>query len=245
MVMSENPQENGTAAAFAYLRKALDDATEMPETPTRTVAIRYLAEELQDLYGTAAALRKAELLRLHKAEPKLSLARLGALVGLTKGRVDQILKAAEDAVSGPPSTRPEPEVIVSAIVTSGRRVLISRRNDRTPPWAFIGGKIDPGESPADAAIREVKEETGLRIAAGAEIGRRIHPDTGRWMVYIEAMPEGGTDAFVGDTDELAEVRWVTPAEADKLTGNMIYEPVRAYLRRKLRRNAQGTRPAEN
>lgn len=240
--MGENPQENGTAAAFATLREALDEATDMPPSPAKTAAIRYLAEELQDVYGTAAALRKAELLRIHKADPKLSLAQLGALVGLTKGRVDQIIKAAEKevAASGPPSTRPEREVIVSAIVISGRRVLISRRNDRNPPWAFIGGKIGPGESPADAAVREVKEETGLRISAGNEIGRRVHPVTGRWMVYIAATPEGGTDAFVGDTEELAEVRWVTPAEADKLTGNQIYEPVRAHLRRVTRRNVGGT-----
>jgi 8-oxo-dGTP diphosphatase len=239
--MGENPQENGTAAAFATLRKALDDATDMPPSAAKTAAIRYLAEELQDVYGTATALRKAELLHLHEADPKLSFAQLGSLVGLTKARVDQIIRAAEAEAGGPPSTRPEPEVIVSAIVTSGRKVLISRRNDRNPPWAFIGGKIGPGESPADAAVREVKEETGLRITAGAEIGRRLHPVTKRWMVYIAATPEGGTDAFVGDTEELAEVRWVSPAEADKLTGNQIYEPVRIHLRRVTRRNGGGVR----
>lgn len=235
--MGENPQENGTVAAFATLRKALNDATDMPPSQAKTVAIRYLAEELQDLYGTAAALRRAELLYLRKADPKLSLSQLGALVGLTKGRVDQILKAAAtEAAQGKPSTTPEPEVIVSAIVISGRRVLFSRRrNEPDLPWAFIGGKIGPGESPADAAIREVKEETGLRIAAGEEIGRRIHPVTGRWVVYIAAAPEGGTDVFVGDAEELAEVRWVTPAEADRLTGGTIYEPVRVYLRRKTRK----------
>jgi hypothetical protein len=51
------------------------------------------------------------------------------------------------------------------------------------------------------------------------------------MVYIAATPAGGTDAFVGDTEELAEGRWVSPAGADKLTGNQIYEPVRIHLRR--------------
>jgi 8-oxo-dGTP diphosphatase len=238
--MGENPQDNGTSAAFATLRQALDDAADMPPSPSKTAAIRYLAEELQDVYGTATALRKAEVLRLHEDDPKLTYTEIGTRTGITKGRVDQILKAArEEAASGPRSDRPEPEVIVSAIVTSGRRVLFSRRrNEPDLPWAFIGGKIGPGESPADAAVREVKEETGLRIAAGEEIGRRLHPVTGRWVVYIAAMPEGGTDVFVGDTEELAEVRWVTPAEADKLTGNTIYEPVRVHLRRVTRRNGR-------
>lgn len=43
--------------------------------------------------------------------------------------------------------------------------------------------------------------------------------------------EGGTDAFVGDTEELAKGRWVSPAGADKLTGNQIYEPARTHLGR--------------
>jgi 8-oxo-dGTP pyrophosphatase MutT (NUDIX family) len=236
--MAENPQENGASAAFATLRKALDDAADMPPSPAKTAAIRYLAEEIQDIYGTATALRKAEVLRLREDDPKLTFAQIGTAVGVTKGRVDQILKAAqkEAAADGPPSDRPERPVIVSAIVTSGRNVLISRRrHEPNLRWAFIGGEIEPGESPADAAVREVKEETGLRITAGKEIGRRIHPVTARWIVYIEAIPKGETDAFVGDTEELAEVRWVTPAEADKLTGNQIYEPVRVHLRRKTRR----------
>jgi 8-oxo-dGTP pyrophosphatase MutT (NUDIX family) len=239
--MGKNPQDNGTAAAFATLRQALDDAADMPPSAAKTAAIRYLAEEVQDIYGTATALRKAELLHLHETDSKLSFAELGSLVGLTKARAAQILNAAqkEAAASGPPSDRPERPVIVSSIVTSGRRVLISRRrNEPDLPWAFIGGEIEPGESPADAAVREVKEETGLRIAAGEEIGRRIHPRTGRWIVYIAATPQGGTDAFVGDTEELAEVRWVTPAEADKLTDNTIYEPVRVHLRRMARRNGR-------
>jgi hypothetical protein len=46
-----------------------------------------------------------------------------------------------------------------------------------------------------------------------------------------AIRRRGTNAFVGDTEELAEGRWVSPAGADKLTGNQIYEPVRIHLRR--------------
>jgi NADH pyrophosphatase NudC (nudix superfamily) len=124
-------------------------------------------------------------------------------------------------------------VVVAAVVTSHAKVLIARRNDGQPPWTFIAGRIEPGESAADTAVREAQEETGLRVCAGGIIGRRIHPRTGRAMVYVSARPTHGTDVFVGDTAELAEVRWVTFAEVDELMGGTIYEPVRAHLRNTL------------
>ena len=93
--------------------------------------------------------------------------------------------------SSPPSDelRAKPP-IVAAIVTSDRGVLLSRRNDREPEWGFITGEQDAvkEENPADTAVREVKEETGLRIVAGDEIGRRVHPVTNRLMVYVAAKP---------------------------------------------------------
>jgi 8-oxo-dGTP diphosphatase len=51
--------------------------------------------------------------------------------------------------------------LVAAIVTSRRGVLITLRLGGVLPWGFVTGKIEPGESRADAAAREVKEETGL------------------------------------------------------------------------------------
>ncbi len=125
--------------------------------------------------------------------------------------------------------------VVAAIVTSDRGVLVGRRNDGKPPWTFIAGEQDAvqDESPEDTAVREVKEETGLRIQAGEVIGQRVHPKTGRAMIYIAAAPTHGTDVFVGDEDELAEVRWVGLAEADELMGGMIFEPVREHLAREL------------
>jgi hypothetical protein len=61
----------------------------------------------------------------------------------------------------------------------------------------------------------------------------MHPKTGHRMVYVAAAPTHGTDMFVGDEQELAEVRWISLEEADDLMGGAIYEPVRAYLRRAL------------
>jgi 8-oxo-dGTP pyrophosphatase MutT (NUDIX family) len=124
--------------------------------------------------------------------------------------------------------------VVAAIVTSDLGVLVGRRNDGKPPWTFIAGEQDAvkDENPADTAVREVKEETGLRVQVGEVIGERVHPKTHRRMIYMAAKPTHGTDVFVGDEDELAEVRWIGLAEADELLPGM-FEPVREHLAREL------------
>lgn len=128
---------------------------------------------------------------------------------------------------------PEPQPVAAAIVTSPLGVLVGRRHDGKPPWTFIAGEVEPGESIADAAVREVKEETGLLVAAAPrEIGRRVHPKTGRTMIYLACTPTEGTDVVVGDEDELAEVRWISLTEADKLLPGL-FEPVREHLQETL------------
>ena len=123
--------------------------------------------------------------------------------------------------------------IVAAIVTSRLGVLVARRHDGQPLWTFIAGEIESGEDPADAAVREVKEETGLRVQVPGVIGRRVHPRTGREMAYLAARPTRGTRAFVGDEQELTEVRWVDLAQAEELMGGTIFDPVRNHIRETL------------
>lgn len=124
--------------------------------------------------------------------------------------------------------------VVAAIVTSDLGVLVGRRNDGSPPWTFPAGEQDvvKDDLPENTAVREVKEETGLRVQAGDVIGERVHPRTGRRMIYVAATPIRGTDVFVGDEEELAEVRWASLAEANALLPTM-YERVREYLAREL------------
>jgi 8-oxo-dGTP pyrophosphatase MutT (NUDIX family) len=146
-----------------------------------------------------------------------------------------------------PADKPQYPAVAVAIVTSRLGVLAGRRNDGQPPWTFIAGKCEAGESPADTIVREVKEETGLLIKPGVTIGERIHPRTGKHLVYVAATPAtrgpGGRDVFVGDEDELAEVRWLTLADADQLMPDM-FAPVQAHLRRVLSSaQAKGQRKA--
>ena len=51
----------------------------------------------------------------------------------------------------------------AVVVDDGGRVLLGCRAD-TGKWSLPAGAIDPGEQPADAAVREVYEETRLHIA---------------------------------------------------------------------------------
>jgi hypothetical protein len=82
-------------------------------------------------------------------------------------------------------------------------------------------------------VREVKEETGCLVRAGNTIGERVHPQSGRRMIYMAAAPVHGTDVSVGDEAELAEVRWVSLPDADQLLPAM-FSPVGEYLARELR-----------
>ncbi|NLF04682.1 MAG: NUDIX domain-containing protein [Actinomycetales bacterium] len=107
------------------------------------------------------------------------------------------------------------------------RVLLSHL---APPggdvWTLPGGGIDPGEDPRDAAVREVLEETGLRVELEELIGvdSIVMPAADRapglpdmhWIriVYRAHVTGGELCAEVdGSTDGAA---WHTPAELDAL-----------------------------
>lgn len=101
--------------------------------------------------------------------------------------------------------------IAAAIVVHGGRVLIVRRrvSEGQLSWQFPAGEVEPGETREDAAVRETQEETGLTVEAVKLLGERVHPPkTGRLMSYTACQILGGT-AHVADTEELAELAWVT------------------------------------
>jgi 8-oxo-dGTP diphosphatase len=130
--------------------------------------------------------------------------------------------------------------VVTAIVTSDRGVLVGQRRDGKPPWTFIAGEQRLDERPEQTAEREVKEEAGgLKVHVGEKIGERVHPKTGRLMIYMAARPTHGTEVVVGNPVELTAVDWVSLAKADELMADM-FGPVREHLARELGEAIDGT-----
>ena len=219
--------EAAISDALAAVEAIRDNDTAMRESISLTEALRLAVI-------AAGELRAVIAVRMRESR-RLSFAELGEIMGVTRARAAEIVRKGTAVASGREAKVPEPQPVVAAIVVSPLGVLVGRRNDGKPPWTFIAGEIEPGESPADAAVREVKEETGLVVAHGGIVGRRVHPKTGRTMIYMSARPTHGTDIFVGDEDELAEVRWVSLAEADELMQPYgMFDKVHAYLERALR-----------
>ena len=63
----------------------------------------------------------------------------------------------------------------AAILDKDRRVLLTRRTDNGQ-WCLPGGRMESGESAAEACEREVFEETGLNVRVKRLVGVYSHPD---------------------------------------------------------------------
>jgi len=127
-----------------------------------------------------------------------------------------------------------PPIAAAVIVKDGEVLMVRRRvKEGALSWQFPAGEVEPGESGDDAAVRETREETGLTVRAASQLGSRVHPNTGRTMMYVACEIVDGT-AYVADEEELAEVAWCDRAT---LTANVpypFYGPVQEHLDANLR-----------
>lgn len=128
----------------------------------------------------------------------------------------------------------QPAIAAAIIVDQERVLLVCRREaEGSLLWTFPSGKVEAGETGEDAAVRETREEVGLDVAAVKTLGERIHPSTGRRMIYVVCEPLAG-EAYVADADELAAVEWCDRAQVSELVPFPFFPPVQEYLDTHLR-----------
>lgn len=122
-----------------------------------------------------------------------------------------------------------PSVAVMIRDAEGRLLLVRDRD--TGLWQTVGGAMDPGEQPADAAVREAFEETGLVIEPVRILGVHAGP------LFELTYPNGDVVAYVGISfaarvvggterpchDEVDRLGWFAEAEAMAL-------PIAAHTR---------------
>ena len=112
--------------------------------------------------------------------------------------------------------------VTAVVLDDAGRVLLGRRADNGR-WALITGIIDPGEQPADAAVRECLEETGVEVVperlTGVTVSDLITHGNGDQAQYLELTflcRAVGGEARVND-DESLEVAWF---DRDALPGDL-------------------------
>ena len=110
------------------------------------------------------------------------------------------------------------DVFVCRHGQAGLSVLVLRRGEGTRctgAWEVVHGRIEPDERPEDAAVREVREETGLAVDRLYNVTCQtfyLHRlSTVQVAVVFVAFVGPGGEALLGEEHDSAE--WLTPAEA--------------------------------
>ncbi|MBT2677324.1 (deoxy)nucleoside triphosphate pyrophosphohydrolase [Streptomyces sp. ISL-14] len=104
-------------------------------------------------------------------------------------------------------------IVVGAALVEGGRLLAARRSapeELAGRWELPGGKVEPGETPEAALVRELREELGV----DAEVVERV---PGQWplkppyvlRVWMARLPGGDQPKPLQDHDML---RWLAPGE---------------------------------
>lgn len=111
-----------------------------------------------------------------------------------------------------------PVLVVAAVCFDGPRVLLTQRPAGTHlagHWEFPGGKIEPGESPEEALVRELREECGVAVAVGPilEVTHWRYPAKSVLLLFYEARITAGEVRHLG----VAAHTWATREALDRYT----------------------------
>ena len=108
---------------------------------------------------------------------------------------------------------------VGAVVTDeqGRLLLIKREHEPGAGlWSIPGGRIEPGETDAEALVREMFEETGLVVEVGPLIGRVQRPGLAGAVIDIADYAVTVTGGTLRPGDDAADARWVNIADLARM-----------------------------
>jgi len=109
-------------------------------------------------------------------------------------------------------------VVALTFIRQGNQILLVRQAYGAQYWSLPGGKMEPGESIEEAAIREVMEETGLEVRITRVVGLYSKPAEDGLAVTFEGEAISGT---LQAANEITECRYFPP--------DQLPQPVRAHL----------------
>ena len=103
--------------------------------------------------------------------------------------------------------------VVAALIWQGDKFMICQRpahKARGLLWEFVGGKVEPGESKAEALIRECREELDVTVAPGEVFMEVVHeyPDLVVRLTLFNASIAQGTPRLLEHND----LQWITVAQ---------------------------------
>jgi 8-oxo-dGTP diphosphatase len=104
-------------------------------------------------------------------------------------------------------------------VTDGQGRLLMIKRGHEPGaglWSIPGGRIEPGETNAEALVREMLEETGLAVEVGPLIGSVQRPGLDGAVIDIRDYAATVTGGTLRPGDDAADARWVEVADLDSL-----------------------------
>lgn len=106
--------------------------------------------------------------------------------------------------------------VVAALIWDGDRFMICQRpahKARGLLWEFVGGKVEPDESPVQALVRECREELDVTVTVGAVFMDVVHeyPDITVHLTLFHAVIAEGVPQKL----EHVDIQWITPADISR------------------------------